>query len=550
MRHAITASKISASSFLSSKNDASSLAPSLSSDALGRDAKWLQCKPPQLDLPDPVSMKQVLPGNQIVGGDDLQFLGIAESIESAQPGNLVVYRIGQNDPMKVIAAAMARGAAGILSEQMLPCPLPQCIVPDVESALSTVHAALLGRPDEKLLTIGVVGSAGKTTTSLLISSLLRGASHRTAFQTDLGDCDGVVQSTPETAVPSGRDLVQWLAEAVDGECQAAVMEINDDDARQGKYDSIQFDILVITGKATLSSDFGPAGLQCMLENVTAGGVVVASNDDEKALQAVRDTGCRVLTYGVEKRSDVSTRIVEQSGGMMTVMLTESDPTALLETPLCGAANAANLTAAAAVGVLMNQSVHQIVQSLSGLRSVPGRGQRLADFNHANVVLDVAGTPARAAAAMKTARHMKANGQLWCVLAIDETDSAETLASYGQLIERYSNKAVVTCHSSMKNSFLAASHNVLDGVQHCAAMRLVADPRRAVEWALGEAGPNDTVLVLGGVKTNNAHQQRTEIEGIAQWVAAYRANCQQQNASAEDAAQQSNPNVLPMHLFKK
>jgi UDP-N-acetylmuramoyl-L-alanyl-D-glutamate--2,6-diaminopimelate ligase len=545
MRHAITASKLSASTFLSSKNEGSSSAPSLQSDA-----KWLQCKPPHLDVQDAVSMKQIFPGNEIVCGDDLLFSGVAEGIDSVQPGNLIVYRIGQNDPMKVIAAAMARGAAGILSEQMLPCPLPQCIVPDVDSALTTVHAALLGRPDEKLLTIGVAGSAGKTTTSLMISSLLRGASTRTAFQTDLGDCDGVVQSTPETAVPSGRELVQWLAEAVDGECQAAVMEINDNDARQGKYDSVQFDILVITGKASLSSDFGPSGLQCMLENVTSGGVVVASNDDEKALQTIRDAGCRVLTYSVEKRSDVSARVVEQSGGMMTMMVTESDTTALLETPLCGAANAANLAAAAAVGVLMNQSVHQIVQSLSGLRSVPGRGQRLVDFNHANVVLDVAGTPARAAAAMKTARHMKANGQLWCVLAIDENDSADTLATYGQLMERYSNKAVVTCHRSMKSSFLAASHGVLDGVEHCAAMRLVADPRRAVEWALGEAGPNDTVLVLGGVKTTNAHQQRTELKRVAEWVQTHRDSCEQQDASSKDTGQQSNPNILPMHLFKK
>ncbi|MGB7344835.1 MAG: Mur ligase family protein [Pirellulaceae bacterium] len=543
MRHAIVSSK-----FLSSKNASSKEAPSLS-DALAADAKWLKCNPPQLDAVDANSLKDILPNAEFFSGDDVKFTGIADNVQSAQPGDLVVYRIGECDPMELAATAMARGAAGIVTEQMLPCPLPQCIVGDVELAMAKIASGLLGRPDHKLLTIGVVGSAGKTTTSLLISSLLRGGGTRTAYQTDLGDCDGIVQSTPSTTLPTGCNLVQWLGEAVDGQCQAAVIELADQDARHGKYDAMQFDILVITGTAPLSSDFGPSGLQCLLEHIKPTGVVVAPIDDERGIQVVRDSGCRMVTYGMKRRADLNGKIVESSCGMSTMSITEGDTTALLETALCGAANAANHLAAASVGMLIDQPLQQVVQSLSSLRAVPARGQRLSDFQHATAILDVAGTPERASAAMHTARSMKAGGQLWCVLAINENDSPETLAHYGQLLERYSNKAIVTCPRSMKASFLSATHHLLDGVQHCAAMRLVADPQRAVAWAVSEAKPSDTILVLGGVDTSNAHQQRTDIQELKGWVDTQREMNEAVAKSTGNEVELRNPSILPIRAFK-
>ena len=175
--------------------------------------------------------------------------------------------LSECEKLDVIADALARGACGILTEQLLPCPLPQCIVGDMEVSLAEIAAQQTGHPDRQLLTIGVIGSAGKTTTSLLISALLRSASIRTAYQTDLGESDGIVQSTSNSSIPSNRELVHWLAEAKDSQCKAAVIEISETEARHGHYDAIQFDVLVICGTAAAPDDFGPSGLQCSLERL-------------------------------------------------------------------------------------------------------------------------------------------------------------------------------------------------------------------------------------------------------------------------------------------
>ncbi|MFK8114071.1 MAG: Mur ligase family protein, partial [Rubripirellula sp.] len=444
---------------------------------------------------DSISLRRVLPSARFFAGDDVVFSAIATTPESANEGDLIVYRIGEADPAKLVATALARGAVGILTEQVLPCPLPQCIVGDIEPAMAAITAEQLEHPDRKLLTVGVIGSAGKTTTSLLVSSLLRSMGMRTAYQTDLGESDGVLQSTSSDSLPSGTALVELLGESCDGQCQASIIELRDDDARHGCYDAIEFDVLIVTGSASAADDFGPSGLQCALDRLSSKGVVVAPVDDAKAMQVLEDNHAKVVTYGVRKPADLSVKIIEQSGGMTTLLVSYHDITAVMETTLCGAGMAGNHAAAILTGLLLDQPLQDVIEKVSQLHSVPGRGQRLSDLEHATVVIDAGGSPDRAATALRTHRSMKAAGRLWCVLAIDGKEAPEVLAQYGNHLERFADHPVIASQRDAKTSFLAGTHGILDGVEKCAAFRLVADRARAIDWAITEAAPNDTVLII-------------------------------------------------------
>ena len=53
------------------------------------------------------------------------------------------------------------------------------------------------------------------------------------------------------------------------------------------------------------------------------------------------------------------------------------------------------------------------------------------------------------------------------------------------------------------------------------MRLVADHERALRWAIAEARPTDTILVIGGAGGDSPHQQRSEIERITKWIESER-----------------------------
>ncbi|TWT54186.1 MurE-like ligase [Rubripirellula amarantea] len=474
-------------------------------------------QPQTSDRSGAMSLRQILPNSRFHAGDDVRFHGVCEKPSEVSPGELVVYRIGEVDPARLVADALARGAAGILTEQVLPCPLPQCIVGELDLAMASVFSSLRDRPDQKLLTIGVVGSAGKTTTSLLIANLFRSQKIRTAFQTDLGSSDGVLQSTEDSNLPSARELVDWMSDAVDCESQVAVVELRDDDARHGRYDCVQFDMIIVTGSTLNNDDFGPSSLSCVLDRLTPEGIVVAPVDDTRAMRVIGDAGVRSFTYGVRKSADITAKMIEQADGMSTLLVSHEDESAVMETSLCGGAMAANHAAAIAVGLLVDWPLYEICELLGKLRVVPGRQDRISRYGHASVTIDLAGNSDRCSAAMRTARAMKAGGRLWCITAIDATQDSLSLARLGGLLERFADHAIVTSMPDQKKSFLTASHAVLDGVKECAAMRLVADSTRALQWAMAEAKPADTILVMLNEPSLTAHQARTKIEAIKKMV---------------------------------
>jgi UDP-N-acetylmuramoyl-L-alanyl-D-glutamate--2,6-diaminopimelate ligase len=240
------------------------------------------------------------------------------------------------------------------------------------------------------------------------------------------------------------------------------------------------------------------------------------------MRVIRDSGSKLVTYGIRKAADVSAKIIDQSGGMTTLLVSHDDTTVAMETPLCGSAMAANHAAAALVGLLLDQPLHEIAEKLGQLRSIPGRGQRLEAFGHATVILETGGSADRVRTALRTHRSMKSGGRLWCVMAIDEQTGIESLVEIGSSMERFSDVAIVTSTRDHKQRFLATSHHVLDGVQKVAAFRLVADRGRSLQWALSEADSRDTIVVFTNERYPSAHQQRADLEKLSQSVEQFRS----------------------------
>jgi UDP-N-acetylmuramoyl-L-alanyl-D-glutamate--2,6-diaminopimelate ligase len=489
------------------------------------------------------SLAALLPSARFFSGNDVRFHSIASSPEQCTPGQLVVYRIGVDCPDELISQALARGAAGILTEQILPAPMPQCIVSDIDRTIAELIASELVdenglRADERLLTIGVVGESGKGTTAMCLATILRDIPCRVAYQTDLGQSDGCTTEVSRQSHATGARLLNELNDAADAGAAVAIIELDAVGLRTGGYDQIEFDVLVITGRNSGRNDFGPSAVDCAIERVRGDGVIVVASEDHHSISSVRETGFVHVTYGVNLDADVSLRMIGIEDGVLTAMIRHEMNSAIMESHLGCGVFAEALVAAAAVGVATDNPLVQITESLSKLRELPGRCQSITadDWNVATssprMVMDVAGSPRRMEHVLGAIRQQMSTrdcqtismhaptssratrqAKLWCVLAVSATDDAATLARYGRLLETMPDHCVLTCDRQSKDRFLSLSHNVLDGVEDCAAMRLVADQARAITWATQSAGPNDTVVVLGGVDRRSAHAQREDLERL-------------------------------------
>lgn len=477
-----------------------------------------------------LSVKQILPVAKFFQCQDVNVANLATEVTQAGPGDVVCFQTGKDDPVTFAAAALARGVSAILTEQLLPCPIPQAIVGDVVEASCMIASRLQGDPCQEMLMIGVVGDSGKTSTSLMIAGLLKKLGIRTAYETDLGSSDGIVQSTPDVSAACGLELIEKIIEARDASSGAMVIEYSGDNP--GAIAGLRLDILVVTGADSVlastpqGTHFGPDALTVALEQTKQDAVVIVPSDHTKWVRRIDDTGLRRVTYGLRRPADVSAKVFEELPGETTLMVTCGDETAAMQTRHCGEPMALNALAALAVGMMIETPLHQAIAAICDLPQIPGRMQRLTGFDTAAVVIDAGGSADRLAASLRTVRRQRRNGgKIWCLLTLDsstcEVDQDahvdDRLSRMGRVVERFADRIILTSTDQSKPTFLKSSHEVLDGFKDVAIARLVADQTKAIRWAMSHAEPWDTILIVTGDSDRSAMSRRQTIQKIEMLV---------------------------------
>ena len=137
--------------------------------------------------------------------------GITHDSRAIQPGDLFVcIQGGAFDGHRFAADALNKGASAVavnvggLEKVGITLPVNACVltVPDTRLALPLLACALYEDPSRALLTIGVTGTNGKTTTMRMVASILKAAGRSVGMIGTLGaELDGdpipSAHTTPE-----------------------------------------------------------------------------------------------------------------------------------------------------------------------------------------------------------------------------------------------------------------------------------------------------------------------------------------------------------------
>ena len=125
------------------------------------------------------TLEKLIEGLEVIGpgsGLDVQVSGVCYDSRLAEKGSLFVCVPGTRaDGHAFIHDAVSRGAVAIVAQTEMPEGLKTGFarVRDSRAALAFISANFFDRPASKLHLIGITGTNGKTTTSLLIESILR-----------------------------------------------------------------------------------------------------------------------------------------------------------------------------------------------------------------------------------------------------------------------------------------------------------------------------------------------------------------------------------------
>ncbi len=449
-----------------------------------------------------VSLREIFPHARIHGGRDIRVSSCSANPNRCRQGDLfVALQSPGHDGHECADEAVRRGAKAILAERQLPVDAPICIVPDSREAYGQLCQTLVDQPSQHMRTIGVTGTNGKTITSLLIASVLKAARQPSGVMNSIAYYDGCEEISPVRTTPTAPTLAAWLARMAAGGCLNAVLEVSSRALAQKRVAGVGFDAAVLTNMRRDHLDYHGSVLNYrrakarLFQQLKPHGFAVINADDPASKFLLKGLKHPTITVGMRMPAELTATVVERHAGEQTFLLNAGNETVAVQTRMFGDHHVYNCLSAAAVGLVMGLDLTTVAKGLEALDQVPGRMEPIVCGQPFGVYVDYARTPDTLAVALKTLRRVT-TGRLICVFGADAGREPSERPLLGRVVERSADLGVITNDNPRWEQPLEIAHDIIDGYKRPAGAHVLPDRAQAIRWALGEAQPDDTVLIAG------------------------------------------------------
>jgi UDP-N-acetylmuramoyl-L-alanyl-D-glutamate--2,6-diaminopimelate ligase len=449
-----------------------------------------------------IRLEEILPDSKIIGKRDIRVRSCSSRWDECQPEDLYVAIVdSETDGHEFAREAVQRGAMAVVTERLLAIDRPQCIVEDTRLAFGTICHALAGDPSNRMATVGVSGSDGKTVTSHLIGSIFEASGGEVGVLTSIENRLGPgLRMAPNKQLNSALLADQLSAMVLSG-CTQAVIEMPGIALAQHALSGISLDAAVLTNIRMddirfhgSKENYRRANTR-LLDYLKPTGFAVLNADDPTTHFLLDQIDSPVLTIGMKHEAEVTARVVERLPHEQTFLISAGGESAVVRTSIIGDQHIYNCLSAAAVGLTSGIQLAVIAKGLEAAGNIPGRLERIECGQPFGVWVDSARSPRQLATAIQSVKRVT-GGKIWCVCSISEHQSRADRRKIGEIIEKVSDTPVITNAEVNKNTDYEPTHQVLDGFVNPAKAQLIPNRFNAIEWTLSQAQPNDAVLITG------------------------------------------------------
>lgn len=446
---------------------------------------------------------------------DVETGGLCVDSRQVQPGDAFVAIVGgKQDGHIYLEQAAERGASALIvskRESLSTDIRNRCVwavVPDTREALWQMAQRLYRDPTRDLLTAGVTGTNGKSTTTYLLQALLNSAGYPTALIGTLGYHFGPQHRQMNFTTPEIYQLQALLAEARESGAKAAVMEVSSHALAQKRVDGVRFDVGVFTNLTQEHLDFhdtmeayAEAKLRFFTELAEQGGKefrAVINLDTEWGQWFTERARGQVVTYGTSERADIRASEVEIGlSSIRFTALSRSGPSFPVQLQLSAPFNLANGLAAAAAGLSLNLPVEAIQAGLASVVSVPGRFERVSVGQEFEVIVDYAHTPDAIQNLLSAARALKP-ARLVVLFGCGGDRDPTKRPVMGRIAAELADRVILTSDNPRTEDPQKILEQILAGIPQALWSKVEVEANRetAIQLAIQTALPGDLILLAG------------------------------------------------------
>lgn len=386
------------------------------------------------------------------------------------------------------------------------------VEPAGHMAEAMIEQTLAGFPGKGLKIIGVTGTDGKTSTSTLITEMLRQAGLKVAMMTtisvDYGD--GILHANPTRLTSLGSaQLIRELKKIKSKGAEWLVLETTSHALAQHRVWGVPYSIGVMTNVGREHLDYHKTferyrdAKKTLFKHVDAykkGLRVGIANADDPSGELFAAAVKNPVLYGIDRGDFKASSVKLTPSGSTYVVDLGSGEKLNITCHLPGSFNVYNSLAAAAVGRAIGLSNDQIEKGIASLKSVEGRMTRVDEGQHFDVIVDYAHTPESFEKVIKEVRPL-VKGRIITVFGSAGRRDIAKRAAQGEVAGRLGDIVIPTEEDDRDIDGQEILDQIASGAEKAGRVRgkdlfLVHKREDAIMAAFKMARGGDMVLLLG------------------------------------------------------
>ncbi len=453
-------------------------------------------------------------GNPEVDVADLVY----DTRKTVLPGSLFVCIAGAVfDGHEYAMTAVESGASVIVAQKEIALPetATLVLVKDTRKALAYLSAAWFGHPARELITIGITGTKGKTTTAYMVHHILEKVGIKAGLVGTVEVKNGKETIPASHTTPESFLLQKYFREMADNGCQAVVMEVSSQALKLSRVGGVLFDYGVFTN---LEPDhIGPnehtdfddyAECKSRLFRQCRFGILNA--DDPQMKRMLEGSTCEYMTYGCKEGADLTATDIDlhrTDGKLMVSYRTEGALDAELAVCVPGMFTVYNSLTAAAICKKLNVPVDVMQKAFLEVQ-VKGRLESIHLSPKFSLMIDYAHN-AMSLKSLLTALKAYQPKRLVCLFGCGGNRSRDRRFEMGEISSRYADLTIVTSDNPRFEEPEAIIEDILTGVKKAdGAFVTVPDRKEAIRYAILNAQDEDVIVLAG-----KGHEDYQEIKGV-------------------------------------
>ena len=464
-----------------------------------------------------MKLGQLLAGVNVLAANvnmDMEISSVAYDSRKVTEDSLFVAITGfATDGNKYIPMALEKGAKVIVTAQKQPESVPYVLVESDRLALAQLGANFFDHPGNAMKLIGVTGTNGKTSTTLLLKHVLE-----TTVGAKVGLMGTMENMVGQTVIPTERttpesfELQALLAQMRDAGCTHAIMEVSSHAIALDRVAGLHYEVAAFTNLTEDHLDFHKTMehyCDTKAELFRRCNKAVANRDDDWFDRITENATCRLLTTSVKGGADLSAENLELlSDGISFTALYNGEKVAV-RLPIPGKFTVYNALSVLGCAIQLGIPLADAAAALDSAKGVKGRVEVVptpgTDYT---VLIDYAHTPDGLENVLSSVKGY-CKGRLIAVFGCGGDRDPVKRPIMGKIGVDIADFAIITSDNPRTEDPGKIIQDILKGVNSAKNNYEIIENRpKAIQHAMDIAGKNDIIVLAG-----KGHETYQEICGV-------------------------------------